>query len=575
MSECTRIQNDFDSLYPKLFQVYGFLPNLFRVQDALPRVITAQEGLVDAILLRENRLLRAQKESILSTVAEAWQQGYCRALMPTAIAMQADDKHGALRTFALKLARYSPCFSRKDVDTVKETGLTEEAVLEAIAITALGRLLCTLAEGFRPALDSQVAPPPASTASLAPENLEPIETPGPHFHVQTPIANDSGPCVSLRNQFGFVPNVFKIQGLRPDLLEPQVHALELILCPEDHLNFVQKGKILVALSRANLNTYWVAVGSQVLEVFGTASEELDQIIDDPGDSTLSQADKALLSQTSRLCSLTGSPDHKFDQDVLCQQGFTRPQIVEAIAVAALTNFLNIIQAGVGAVPDFPARRTFSAKDLYLRAGESRPTSDAVPPDPDNELVVRVQQGDTEAFEELVRRHTRRVFGVLAGIVGNVDDVRDITQEVFLKAFEHIDRFQRRSKFSTWLISIAVNTGTELLRQRKPIESLTEDEDEDFRPRQIQSWADNPEEVLAASQRNQLVREGVLRLPQKYRVAVILRDINQLSTEEAAAALGLSVPALKARLLRGRLMLRESLSPHFLRVQKRSPDAQLR
>jgi len=154
--------------------------------------------------------------------------------------------------------------------------------------------------------------------------------------------------------------------------------------------------------------------------------------------------------------------------------------------------------------------------------------------------------------------------------------RDATQEVFLKAFEHIGRFQGRSKFSTWLTSIAINTGTELLRQRKPSEPLEEVEDEEgFRPRQIQSWADNPEQLLAASQRSDLVRQGVLRLPHKYRIAVLLRDINQFSTEEAAAALGLSIPALKARLLRGRLMLRESLAPYFIRTEKRSPDAQLR
>jgi len=165
---------------------------------------------------------------------------------------------------------------------------------------------------------------------------------------------------------------------------------------------------------------------------------------------------------------------------------------------------------------------------------------------------------------------------LAGLLGNLDDARDLTQDVFLKAFENIRRFQRRSKFSTWLTSIAINTGTELLRQRRPSESLDQGEDgEEFRPRQIQSWADDPEQALAASQRTQLVREGVLRLPEKYRVVVLLRDINQLSTEEAAAALGLSVPALKARLLRGRLMLRESLAPHFIRAEKRSPDAQLR
>jgi len=267
----------------------------------------------------------------------------------------------------------------------------------------------------------------------------------------------------------------------------------------------------------------------------------------------------------------------FDLAPLQEHGFSEPQILEAVATAAVTNFLNTLQAGLGAVPDFPPRRVFTRKDLYPSSGPSRLISDASPPDdPDAAVVVRVQGGDTDAFEELVRRHSRRIFGTLAGLLGNLDDARDVTQDVFLKAFEHIGRFQGRSKFSTWLTSIAINTGTELLRQRKPSESLDlGEEDDEFRPRQIQSWTDNPEQVLAATQRTDLVREGVLRLPEKYRVVVLLRDINQVSTEEAAAALRLSIAAVKARLLRGRLMLRESLAPHFIRMEKRSPDAQLR
>ena len=180
-----------------------------------------------------------------------------------------------------------------------------------------------------------------------------------------------------------------------------------------------------------------------------------------------------------------------------------------------------------------------------------------------EQVVQVQSGNSEAFEDLVRRHTSRIFRTLYGLLGNPDEARDATQDTFLKAFQHIDRFEARSKFSTWLTSIAVNTGTEMLRRRRPLESLDVDEDDtSFRPRQIQSWIDDPEQAFVKSQTNELVRVGVLRLPEKYRIALLLRDINQLSTEDTAAALGLSVPATKARILRGRLMLRESLAPHF-------------
>lgn len=134
---------------------------------------------------------------------------------------------------------------------------------------------------------------------------------------------------------------------------------------------------------------------------------------------------------------------------------------------------------------------------------------------------------------------------------------------FLKAFQHLGGFEGRSKFSTWLLSIANNTAVQRLRERKNVESLDAGgEEEGFRPRQVRAWTDNPEQVYAKAEMRTLVQNGVRRLPPKYRVVLVLRDIEQLSTEEAAAALGLAIPALKARLLRGRLMLREALSPHF-------------
>ena len=139
------------------------------------------------------------------------------------------------------------------------------------------------------------------------------------------------------------------------------------------------------------------------------------------------------------------------------------------------------------------------------------------------------------------------------------------QDTLLNAFKHIDGFQGRSKFSTWLVSIARNTALLRLRSGKVFESLDEGErnDEgDFRPRQVRAWQDNPEQCYSKSEIRQLVETGILALPATFRVVVVLRDIEQLSTDEVARQLGLSVPAVKTRLLRGRLMLREWLSPHF-------------
>jgi RNA polymerase sigma-70 factor, ECF subfamily len=574
MSECTRINDELVALYPKLVGLYGFLPNLFYMQSTLPRLIMAQEGLLDAIVICDGALPRSQKENILRTVAAAWPDDYYRTLAGRAPDQAEDD--AVLRQFAHKLAKCSPSFSGNDIDRLKKSGFASEAVLESIVTTALGQLLCTLAEGLHPGLDPGLTRIRGNAPTLDVRTLEFVENREPSFENQPALPNDSPPYVFFRNQFGFVPNAFKCQSSRPALLEAEAYALEQILVPEDHLSCIQKGNIFLVVSAANLNSYWLALWCQMLETLGEPADISDQIVEDSGSSNLSSADKRLLDETRKLATLTVSGERPFGREELGRLGFTEGQIVEAIAVAALANFFNTLQAGVGATPDFPPRRIFTPKDLYSRSDQSRLTSQASPIDPDSELVARVQKGEMDAFEGLVRRHTRRVFGVLAGIVGNMDEVRDVTQDVFLKAFEHIERFQGRSKFSTWLTSIAINTGTELLRQRRPTESLAEEEDDEgFRPRQVQSWEEDPEQLLAASQRSQLVREAILRLPQKYRIAVLLRDINQLSTEDAAAALGIGVPALKARVLRGRLMLRESLAPHFTRAEKRSPDAELR
>jgi RNA polymerase sigma-70 factor (ECF subfamily) len=201
----------------------------------------------------------------------------------------------------------------------------------------------------------------------------------------------------------------------------------------------------------------------------------------------------------------------------------------------------------------------------LLSPKDRRTDGSLPIDPDAEAVARVRNGDSDAFEVLVTRHSRRVYRALLGILGSDEEARDAMQDTFVKAFQHLGEFQGRSKFSTWLVTIASNTGLQRLRDRKPMQSLDEDfseADESFRPRQIRAWTEDPEQRYSRTETRALVEEGVMKLPAKYRVVLILRDIEQLSIEEAAAALGLGIPALKSRHLRGRLMLREALTPHF-------------
>jgi RNA polymerase sigma-70 factor (ECF subfamily) len=139
------------------------------------------------------------------------------------------------------------------------------------------------------------------------------------------------------------------------------------------------------------------------------------------------------------------------------------------------------------------------------------------------------------------------------------------QDTFLKAFQHLGKFQGRSKFSTWLVSIAGNTAIQTVRERRTTQSLDDapaQGEESFRPRQLRAWTDDPERLYSKEETRAIIEHHVMNLPAKYRVVVMLRDIEQLSIEESAAALGLSISALKSRHLRGRLMLRDALTPHF-------------
>jgi RNA polymerase sigma-70 factor (ECF subfamily) len=184
---------------------------------------------------------------------------------------------------------------------------------------------------------------------------------------------------------------------------------------------------------------------------------------------------------------------------------------------------------------------------------------------DDDLVERARTGDRDAFEELVRRHHQRVYRTLLAVTGNKEDAEDLAQTTFLKAFEHLGEFHGTAKFSTWLTRIAVNEGLQRLRARKPMVSLDEtgpDESEEFRPRQVRSWGETPEQALTRSEIRTVVEQELMHLPEKYRMVVMLRDLEELSTEETARALGLGIAVVKTRLLRGRLMLRERLAPRF-------------
>src|SRR5579862_5531213 len=184
------------------------------------------------------------------------------------------------------------------------------------------------------------------------------------------------------------------------------------------------------------------------------------------------------------------------------------------------------------------------------------------------VVLQAREGDANAFNELLRRYERKIFRLALHITQNREDAEDVLQESFLKAYEHLDQFQGQSKFYTWIVRIAVNQALMKLRKRKTDRSVSLDETidtgEDNIGREIAAWDENPEQQFSREELNRILSSAVDGLAPIYRAVFVLRDIDGLSTEEAAEALELSVPAVKSRLLRARLQLREKLTRYFKR-----------
>jgi RNA polymerase sigma-70 factor (ECF subfamily) len=186
--------------------------------------------------------------------------------------------------------------------------------------------------------------------------------------------------------------------------------------------------------------------------------------------------------------------------------------------------------------------------------------------PDVALVAQVRAGDVAAYDTLVRKYERQIFRIAQHITQNREDAEDVMQDAFLKAYEKLDQFQGNSKFYTWLVRIAVNESLMRLRKRRTGKLVSMDEDvqtdEGSVPRDFADWAPNPEQNYTQAELAEILRKTIQGLPQGFRVVFVLRDVEGLSTEETAETLGLSVPAVKSRLLRARLQLRERLTRYF-------------
>jgi RNA polymerase sigma-70 factor (ECF subfamily) len=185
---------------------------------------------------------------------------------------------------------------------------------------------------------------------------------------------------------------------------------------------------------------------------------------------------------------------------------------------------------------------------------------------DLDLVHASKNGDVAAFEQLVKRYDRKLLRIAQSVTHNTEDAQDTVQEAFLKAFQNLGQFREESQFSTWLIRITVNQSLMKLRKQRATREVSLDEDlqgdVNMLPVEVIDWAPNPEQLYWASE----LRDVLIRALEELRPALltvfVLRDIEGLSIDQTAEVLNLSQTAVKARLWRVRLQLRERLNKYF-------------
>jgi len=184
---------------------------------------------------------------------------------------------------------------------------------------------------------------------------------------------------------------------------------------------------------------------------------------------------------------------------------------------------------------------------------------------DSDLVELAKGGDSEAFGELVVRHESKVYGLCLKMLGSPEDAEDCLQEVFIKAFEALPKFRQEARFSTWLYRIAYNACLMRIRKRKldtvPLDKPVQIGEEAMQ-REIADWTTDPRADVMNEELNEVLLKHINELHPDNRIVFVLRDIHGLSTDDTANVLGLSVPAVKSRLHRARLFLRERLSDYF-------------
>jgi len=190
------------------------------------------------------------------------------------------------------------------------------------------------------------------------------------------------------------------------------------------------------------------------------------------------------------------------------------------------------------------------------------------------LFINIE--DEEAFNEIVSRYKNRIYTMALRITRNPSDAEDVMQEVFLTLVEKLHNFREESKFSSWIYRVVANASYMHLRSNKNSnkdlcldEYAPYDEEGKLRGVKDKDWSSRPDNVLFSKESLEIIEKAVGELPDPHRLVIILRDIEEFSNEEVAEILDISIPAVKSRLHRGRLLLRDKISDYFYGVDKKS------
>lgn len=185
---------------------------------------------------------------------------------------------------------------------------------------------------------------------------------------------------------------------------------------------------------------------------------------------------------------------------------------------------------------------------------------------EKELLASLRAGSQEAFHQLFEMYSHRMFRLAAGILGNDQEAEDVVQDTFLRFFERLDKFKGRSQVGTWLYRVVHNLSIDRLRRRKPTvdwdDAATAESAPLLMPAIFADWSRAPESLLERSEIKAQLGKAIAALPVILRSVFVLRDIEDLSTSETAEILGISAGAVKVRLHRARLFLRERLAAYF-------------